>query len=452
MSQKRLPCRQPAGGSMAQAGVIARGRRFSRRDALVALGCVAALLSGLVAAPAPAQQSERGTWIGTWTASPQPVWDADFFAPVGIPRALRDQTIRQIARVSLGGDQVRVVISNEYGDRPLVIGAAHVALAGEGVAIVPGSDRALTFGGSPTVTIPPGAPMISDPVDLTVAPLDSVAVSLFLPEITPTTTWHNEGVQTAYISGDGNFAADTAFEPAETIRSRIFLSGIMVDATPDARAIITFGDSITDGATSTPDANHRWPDFLAERLHEAGARVAVLNQGISGARVLRDRMGDNALARFDRDVLSQPRADTVILMMGINDIGWPDTILVPEGEPAPTADDIIAGYKQLIDRAHTHDMVILGATLAPFEDTFAGHPLFGYYNEEKEAKRQAVNEWIRTSGAFDGVIDFDAMTRDPDNPRHIRAEFDSGDHLHPQDTGYQAMAEGIDLEMLGVKP
>jgi lysophospholipase L1-like esterase len=416
------------------------------------LACVAALLSGLVAGPAPAQQGADTDWIGTWTASPQPVWDADFFAPAGIPRALRDQTLRQIARVSLGGDQVRVVISNEYGDRPLVIGSAHVALAGDGVATLPGSDRALTFSGSPSVAIPPGAPIVSDPVDLAVAPLGSVAVSLYLPEITPTTTWHNEGVQTAYISGEGNFAGDTAFEPAQTIQSRIFLSEIMVDAAPDARAIVTFGDSITDGATSTPDANHRWPDFLAERLHEAGARVAVLNQGISGARVLRDRMGDNALARFDRDVLSQPRADTVILMMGINDIGWPDTLLVPEGEPAPSADDIIAGYKQLIERAHAHDMAILGATLTPFENTFHGNPLFGYYSEAKEAKRQAVNEWIRTSGAFDGVIDFDAMTRDPGNPKHIRAEFDSGDHLHPQDTGYEAMADGIDLEMLGVKP
>jgi lysophospholipase L1-like esterase len=442
MSQKHVPCRDAA-----------RSRELTRRGAFRSLACVVALLCGLVAAPAPAQQpADDGDWIGTWTASPQPVWDADFFAPVGIPRALRDQTLRQIARVSLGGDRVRVVVSNEYGDRPLVIGSAHIALAGDGVAIVPGSDRTLTFDGSPSVAIPPGAPMLSDPVDLTVAPLGSVAVSLYLPEITPTTTWHNEGVQTAYISGAGDFAADTEFEPAQTITSRIFLSGIMVDAAPDARAIVTFGDSITDGATSTPDANHRWPDFLAERLHEADAEVAVLNQGISGARVLRDRMGDNALARFDRDVLSQPRADTVILMMGINDIGWPDTLLVPEGEPAPSADDIIAGYKQLITRAHADGMTILGATLTPFEDTFHGNPLFGFYSEAKEAKRQAVNEWIRTSGAFDGVIDFDAMTRDPDNPKHIQAEFDSGDHLHPQDTGYRAMADGIDLELLGVKP
>ena len=289
-------------------------------------------------------------------------------------------------------------------------------------------------------------------MDLEVPPLGSVAVSLYLPEVTPTSTFHWEGVQTAYISGEGSFVGEPNFEAAQTITSRIFLSEIMVDAPPEARAIVAFGDSITDGATSTVDANHRWPDFLAERLNEADARVAVINQGISGARVLRDRMGDNALARFDRDVLSHPHADTVVLMMGINDIGWPGTLLVPKGEPAPSAEDVMAGYRQLIARAHARDMRILGATLTPFEDTFRGNPLFGYYNEDKEAKRQAVNQWIRTSGEFDGVIDFDAATRDPNNPKHIRADFDSGDHLHPQDTGYKAMADSIDLELLGVKP
>jgi lysophospholipase L1-like esterase len=413
---------------------------------------VAALALVLGPPPAQAQRSDSGDWIATWAASPQPWWDADFFAPIDVPRSLRNQTVRQIARVSLGGSRVRVELSNEYGTDPLVIGAAHVALAGDGSAIVAGSDRPLTFGGEPSVTVPPGAPILSDPVDLEVPALGSVAVSLYLPEITPTSTFHWEGVQTAYISGEGSFVGEPDFEAAETITSRIFLSEIMVDAPPDARAIVTFGDSITDGATSTVDANHRWPDFLAERLNEVGARVAVINQGISGARVLRDRMGDNALARFDRDVLSHPRADAVVLMMGINDIGWPGTLLVPKGEPAPTADEIIAGYRQLIARAHAQDMRIIGATLTPFENTFRGNPLFGYYNEGKEAKRQAVNQWIRTSGAFDGVIDFDAVTRDPSNPKHIRAEFDSGDHLHPQDTGYKAMADSIDLQLLGVKP
>jgi lysophospholipase L1-like esterase len=416
-----------------------------------ALAGVALLAAVLAGPPAVAANLDAGNWIGTWAASPQPVWQADFFAPVGIPRSLRNQTLRQVARISIGGQRLRVVLSNEYGDRPLVIGAAHVALAKEGGAIDPGSDHVLTFSGVSSITIPPGAPIVSDPVDLALKPLASVAVDLFLPEITPTSTWHNEGAQTAYISGEGDFAGDGSFKPAQTIKSRIFLSEIQVDATPDARAVVAFGDSITDGAAATPDANHRWPDFLAERLAKADPRVAVLNEGISGARVLRDRMGDNALARFDRDVLSQPRADTVIVMMGINDIGWPGTILVPKGEPAPTAEDVIAGYQQLIARAHEHGMTILGATLTPFEDTFHGHPLFGYYNEEKEAKRAAVNQWIRSSGQFDGVIDFDAAARDPANPKHIKAEYDSGDHLHPQDVGYKAMADSVDLKLLGVK-
>ena len=400
-----------------------------------------------IASPA-ARSAESGGWIGTWAASPQPVWEGDFFAPLNIPRSMWNQTVRQIAHISIGGSRVRIVLSNEYGTRPLTIGAAHIAVAGRGSSIAAGSDRPLTFSGSSSFTIPPGAPAVSDPVDLTIAPLSNVAISLFLPEITPLTTFHWEGVQTAYITG-GNQTGENEIKGGETTKARLLLSEIQVDAPADARAIVTFGDSITDGADSTPDANHRWPDLVAERLQQAGnAHVAVLNEGISGARVLRDRMGVNALARFDRDVLDQAHADTVVLMMGINDIGWPGTILVPKGEAAPSADDIIAGYKQLITRAHTRGMRIIGATLTPFEDTFHGTPLYGYYDEEKEKKRQAVNEWIRTSGAFDGVIDFDAATRDPANPKHILPAYDSGDHLHPQDRGYKAMADSIDLSLL----
>lgn len=424
-----------------------RGRH--RLAAVLAAAAIAALAIG--GPPAAAQRIDAGNWIATWAASPQPVWEADFFAPINIPRTLRNQTIRQIARVSLGGERVRIELSNEYGEQPLVIGAAHIALASDRSAIVAGSDRPLTFGGETSVTVPPGAPILSDPVELAVPALGSVAVTLFLPEVTPASTFHWEGVQTAYISAEGNFADAPDLTAAQTITARIFLSEVLVDAPLEARAVVTFGDSITDGATSTPDANRRWPDRLAERLHEAGANVAVVNQGISGARVLRDRMGDNALARFDRDVLSQPRLDTVVLMMGINDIGWPDTILVPAGEPAPSAEEVIGGYEQLIARAHARGVRILGATLTPFEDTFKGQPLEGYYTEAKEAKRQAVNEWIRTSGAFDGVLDFDAVTRDPADPRRIRAEFDSGDHLHPQDVGLRAMADSVDLSLLGVK-
>src|ERR1700756_1276982 len=423
-----------------------------RRTCFLAVSAAMALVAVFGLCPNDTRGAETGNWIETWTASPQPIWTADFFAPMNIPRSLRYQTVRQIATITLGGTRVRIVLSNEYGSEPLVIGAAHAAVAGQNGAIVAGSDRALTFGGQPSVTIPPGAPVISDPVELKVEPLSEVAVSLFFPEITPLTTFHWEGVQTAYISPEGNFVGDTEMKTDSTIKSRLFLSGILVDAPGGARAIVTFGDSITDGANSAPDANHRWPDFLARRLAEAGGTpVAVLNEGISGDRVLRDRMGVNALARFDRDVLSHPHADTVILMMGINDIGWPGCILAPN-EAEPTANDIIEGYKQLIARAHLHGMRIIGATLTPFEDTFKGNPIEGYYNADKEKIREAVNDWIRNGGAFDGVIDFDATTRDPNRPTHILAKFDSGDHLHPQDDGYKAMADSIDLKLLTTRP
>jgi lysophospholipase L1-like esterase len=393
---------------------------------------------------------ENGEWIDTWSASPQPVWAPDFLAPINFPRNLWNQTIRQIARVSVGGNKLRVVLSNEYGSEPLVIGAAHVALSDQGSAIKAGSDRVLTFSRKESFTIPPGALAISDPVDLAVPPLSSVAVSLFLPKVTPTATMHWDGRQTAYIAA-GNKVADLEITPDSKTESRLFLSGIMVDAAPGARAVVTFGDSIPHGDGSTVDANNRWPDLLAQRLQANGTPIAILNEGISGARVLSDRMGVNALARFDEDVLTHPHADTVILMMGINDIGWPDSVLDPKAQ-APSADDIIAGYQQLIARAHDHGMRIIGATLTPFAIAFKGTPLEGYYNADKEAKRVAVNEWIRNSGAFDGVIDFDAVARDPANPKQMVPAYDKGDNLHPNDAGYKAMAESIDLNLLTTKP
>ena len=412
----------------------------------VALWVVLALPDQFLVSAAQAAGSDD--WIATWTASPQPVWEADFLAPVKVPRNLWGQTVRQMATVSIGGKQIRVVLSNEYGDRPLKIGAAHVALADKGSAIAAGTGKPLTFGGSSSIVIPPGAPVMSDPVDLVVPALGTVAVSFFVPDVTPVTTFHWDARQTMYIVA-GNKVAESDFKPDSTVVARILLSEILVDRPANARAIVTFGDSITDGDSSTIDANHRWPDVLARRLIDAGGPpVAILNQGISGARILTDRMGVNALARFDRDVLRHRYADTVILMMGINDIGWPDSILEPIA-PAPSADDVIAGYKQLVARAHLHKMRIIGATLTPFEETFKGSPLEGYYNADKEKKRQAINKWIRESGAFDGVLDFDAVVRNPSRPSYIQAIYDAGDHLHPNDAGYKAMAESIDLKLLG---
>ncbi len=417
-------------------------RPSGRSSCVLAAASVAALALG-ASAPMAAPAVD---WIGAWSASIQPVWTPDFPFPIGLPRSFWLQTIRQTVRTSVAGHKVRIVLSNEYGDVALSVTAAHVALSGGDAKIKDGSDRALMFAGRPSVSIPPGARMISDSVDLDAPALSSLSVSLFFGEPSPVSSIHWEGAQTAYIAG-GNHVADADIKADTTSHARAFIAEVLVDAAPGARTIVTYGDSITDGAASTPDANHRWPDLLAERLQkDYGDKFSVLNEAISGERVLTDRMGANALAHFDRDVIAQPHASTVVLMMGINDIGWPDSPLSPH-QAAPSADDIVAGYKQLIDRAHMSGLRIVAATLTPFADTFKGGPLEGYYSEDKEKKREAVNAFIR-SGAFDGVIDFDAVTRDTANPKHIQAQFDSGDHLHPNDAGYKAMAEALDLKIL----
>lgn len=417
---------------------LARGLAWLERFAALVL------VASMVVPAAVNAAEPRGAWIGSWAASPQPVWGPDFAFPTHIPATLQDQTLRQVARISLGGKRIRIVLSNEYGSQPLRIGAAHVALAGAGSAIVAATGRPVTFDGKASAIVLPGAPLVSDPVDLAVGPLASVAVSVFLPRETPATTFHWDGRQTAYLA-TGNQVAAQRIETGTTTGARIFLTGIQVETTAPAGAVVVIGDSITDGNGATVNANSRWPDFLAARL--APRNVAVLNAGISGARLLGDRMGVNALARFDRDVLSQPQVKTVIVLLGINDISWPGTAFDPHGV-GPTADALISGYRQLVARAHARGVRVVGATLTPFEGALPGTPLDNYYQTHKDALRQKVNTWIRTSGEFDAVVDFDALARDPARPTRLHPDFDSGDHLHPGDRGNQAMADAVNLDAL----
>jgi lysophospholipase L1-like esterase len=391
-------------------------------------------------------------WITTWAATPAPRWAEELPAPFGVPEVLSDQTVRQVARISVGGDQLRVVISNEFGTRPLTVGAASVALSAGGSAVDPTTVKPLSFSGRSWAVIPPGAPLVSDPVDFPVKPLASVAVSFHLPKRTGLASVHWDGVQTGYISGPGDMTKAADFKAESTTKSRILLSRILTTAKPESKAVVFFGDSITDGNCSTPDTNNRWPDHIAARLQAEGhPDVAVVNEAYSGDRVLTNGMGTNALSRFDMSVLSHPRVSTVVMMMGINDIGWPGQGAITPADPQPSADDIIAGYKQLIDRAHAHGIRFVAATLTPFTDTFKGTPMSGYYTPEKEKIRQAVNAWIRSNKTADGLIDFDKVLEDPAKPGYVLPAYDCGDHLHPNDAGYQAMAKSVDLNVLVAK-
>jgi len=406
---------------------------------------VFAWAAGTAWAESPASKTR---WVASWTASPQPVWGKHFLFPSNVPSVLHDQTVRQVARVSLGGPRLRIVLSNAYGRQPLRLGRATVALADEPGAVLAGSLRSVTFGGREGATLAAGASLVSDPVDLPVAGLARVAVSLYLPAATPVDTFHWDGRQTGWIvPGDQTSAVriETGSAPSQATTARLLLSGIQVEAPQAAWAVAVIGDSITDGATATLDRDSRWPDFLAQRLAPQGA--AVINAGISGARLLSDGMGVNALARLERDVLAQPGVQSVIVLLGINDIAWPGTAFEPDGG-RPTLEELTAGYRQLAEQARSHGMRVIGATLPPFEGALPGTPLDDYYHPAKDALRREVNEWLRRSGAFDAVVDFDAALRDPANRRRMRPAFDSGDHLHPGDEGNRAMAAAVDPGIL----
>lgn len=399
------------------------------RRSLAVIAATMLAIAGMAIAPLTLARdgSTAGQWVGTWSASPQAA-----FRPV----EFNGQTIRQIVHVSIGGTRVRVRLSNAYGADSLHIGAARVGRRSSGASIVAGSDRVLTFNGSESTTIAAGALAISDPVNLRVPDRGDLAVSIYVPGNVLAATEHSLGLQTTYISPEGDFSGADSLPTATTTQSFYFLTGVEVNASTQSRAIVTLGDSITDGLHSTADANKRWSNRLAERLRsqKRSSKVAVLNAGISGNRLLHDTVGTNASARLDRDVLVQSGARYLIVLAGINDIGYPGSA---------TADGIIAGHRQIIDRAHAMGLKVYGGTLTPFQAFLPGL----YYTADGEAKRQAVNRWIRTSKAYDAVIDFDKAIRDPSNPAAMRSTYDSGDNLHPNDAGYQAMADAIDLSL-----
>ncbi|QKV78186.1 SGNH/GDSL hydrolase family protein [Amycolatopsis sp. Hca4] len=381
-------------------------------------------------------------WVRSWGAAPQSAHDG--LGSLDDHPPLDDVTVRQVVRLSGGGSRVRVRLTNEFGTAPVTIGAARVGLATPGGGVREG--RVLTFSGAPAGTIPVGAPLLSDPVDLPAAALAELSISFHLPGRVETCTCHDPVLDTGWtIPGDAVAAAELPPQ-ATVLPVRALLSAVDVLPEAPASAIVVVGDSRTDGAGSTPDTHHSWPELLAAR----GAGF-VVNQGISGNRMLNDGVGTGVLARFDRDVLATPGLGGVVLSVGANDIAisfaprddgrLAGLLEMFPGAPVTTG-DVIAGFRQLAARTREHGVPVHATTIAPFEGSEA-------YSAEGEKARLAVNEWIRTGGAFDAVLDFDAVWRDPEHPGRIRADFHSGDHLHGSDAGYRALADSIDLSLFG---
>jgi lysophospholipase L1-like esterase len=395
---------------------------------LVGAASTGAALTGAAGAATstdPPVQSEAATDdVATWGAS------AD-----RIGRTLTDQTVRNIVHTSIPGSNLRVSLSNVFGSQAVTFDDVYVGRQATGADVVPGSNRQAMFNGGSAVTVPAGAEVLSDPIPGTVPDRTNLAVSVHVQGASGTLTGHNLAVQTSYVSPAGDqAAAESGAAFTSQISNWYWVDALVVQAPREVDTLATLGDSITDGAASTKNANHRWPDYLAQRILTLPAprRLGVLNEGISGNKVLADGAGVSAQARLDRDVLSQPDVHTMVLMEGINDIG---------GRIATSADQLISAYHQIIARAHADHVCVIGGTMTPYEGA-------GYYTPEGEQIREQANDWIRTSGEVDSVVDFDKATRDPANPRRFLPAYDSGDHLHPKDAGYQAMANAFDLGQL----
>ncbi|HEX7939238.1 MAG TPA: SGNH/GDSL hydrolase family protein, partial [Gemmatimonadaceae bacterium] len=413
-------------------------RRAQMRTPLITLAAVAAV-GTLGAGSVSAQQP--GRWFATWAPSPL----ATAPRPMNPDSADRvptysNRTLRQILRTSIGGNRVRVHFTNEYGDRAIFIGAAHIAIRDTGASIRAGSDRAITFGGRTSLVLRRSAVIVSDPIDLPVPPLADLAISIFVSDSSRASTYHAVALQTNYVSSPGDHSADVSMHADTVFRQWVWLNGVDVTSASATGTIVAFGNSITDGNGSKADSNSRWPNVLARRLLASKEPVkAVVDAGISGNGVLSQIAGPSALVRFDRDVLMQAGVTHVIVLEAINDLNRSGA--APGSRDSVSARDIIYGYQQLIARAHERGVVIIGATLTPMGNM--GRPFTAAAN----AQRMAINEWIRTSGAFDGVIDFDKVTRDPEHPDSFLPAYDSGDHLHPSGAGYVAMGESIDLTL-----